>query len=216
MQSPGTGDAEEDAMRAAKPVLFALLLAVLVGCHTPTTALTNVWSASLPRTGPLQKVLVVASGVHQTSRHALEDGLAAELAKQGVTASPAYVVFGEVLPRKRDAEPALRSAGFDGVLTAAMRRHVHLPDADASGFWDYDERSSAPSPPSPGWPYYAQFDEIVDFETSLWSAPDGRLLWSALTETRNPRSGQDFVSSLSRAVVPALTAHGLVGRPTRR
>jgi hypothetical protein len=201
---------------SARGKILAACVALGIGvdtaaCRTPTSV-TNVWSATVPPSGPLTKVLVFVSGVHETSRHSLEDALATQLSARGVIARTSYGTFGERMPRRGDAEQALKNAGFDGVLVAALRRHVYMPDVHESGFWDYLESKDPWTPPSAGWPYYAQFDEILDFETTLWNSNDGKLLWSAMTETRNPESGGELVTSVAKTVVSAIEGHRLIPR----
>jgi hypothetical protein len=53
-------------------------------------------------------------------------------------------------------------------------------------------------------------DAFVKFETSVWDASEGKLVWSAVTETENPTSSHDFVKSLLKSVLPALTNAGIV------
>jgi hypothetical protein len=54
-------------------------------------------------------------------------------------------------------------------------------------------------------------DQFVKFETTLWSpSGDGKMVWSAVTQTENPSSGKDFVSSLTKSVVPALGKAGFL------
>jgi hypothetical protein len=52
---------------------------------------------------------------------------------------------------------------------------------------------------------------VVRFESSLWGLQgDTQLVWSAVTQTENPTSARDFISSLTSDVVPALTKAGLI------
>jgi hypothetical protein len=66
----------------------------------------------------------------------------------------------------------------------------------------------------PGAPVYAQTDQFVNFETTLWNTSSGKMVWSAVTQTENPTSGKDFVSSLTHKVVPSLAKAGLI--PSRQ
>ena len=67
----------------------------------------------------------------------------------------------------------------------------------------------------PGAPVYTQTDQFVKFETTLWDPNSGKMVWSAITQTENPTSGTDFVSSLTKAVVPSMANAGLLpmGQP---
>jgi hypothetical protein len=101
----------------------------------------------------------------------------------------------------------LQSAGYDGALVSTLRgvseQVLVAPDADwgggfYGGYW------------GPGAPAYAQTDQFVKFETTLWSPNSGKVVWSATTQTENPTSGHDFVSSLTKTVVPSLARAGLI------
>jgi hypothetical protein len=64
-----------------------------------------------------------------------------------------------------------------------------------------------------GWsPGYIVTDEIVDAETSLWDLRAGsdRLVWSAVTKTTNPTSGEDLTRSMSREILPGIARTGII------
>jgi hypothetical protein len=57
---------------------------------------------------------------------------------------------------------------------------------------------------------YAETDQFVNFETTLWNPSTGRMVWSAVTQTENPSSGANFVSSLTGKIVPSLAQAGFI------
>jgi hypothetical protein len=62
---------------------------------------------------------------------------------------------------------------------------------------------------------YLQTDTFVKFETTLWNPSDGgQLVWSAITQTENPRSGRDFAHSLVEKIVPTMAREGLIPTAT--
>jgi hypothetical protein len=197
-----------------RSLAFAAVV-VMAGACLPSTNVSDTWSAARPHSGPLRNVLIFAGGVDGDSRHSVEDAMALELTKRGVTASASYAFFGESLPSRDDGIGKIKSTGFDGVLSVAMRRHGNVPEFYDSGIWDYLKSTNLCRLPARESPYYTQLDETVDFETALWDLRTGRLLWSAVAQVKTPSPGEGaVVTSLSKTVVPALAKRGLIpGRP---
>ena len=115
-------------------------------------------------------------------------------------------------PAQADAKTALQNAGIDGALVASMKRIEErtVPGGYSGSFWGGYY--------GPGWgggwdPGYVIPDQLVKFETSLWSLGDqGSIVWSAATETQNPSSGKDFARVSPTASVPALAEAGFLPR----
>jgi hypothetical protein len=177
-------------------------------CSTPTT-MTNQWRDPTYAAGPMRNMLIVAGKMEPTNRRTVEDAFVTALGNHGVHATPSYVMFPGALPSREEAHSAVLKQGIDGVLVANERgvqeTTTMVPGAYNGGFWGgyYG-----------GWgdwsPGYLQTDAYVKFETSVWDANQGKLVWSAVTETENPTSGKDFLKSLLSSVVPAMTAAGIL------
>jgi hypothetical protein len=158
----------------------------------------------------MKNLLVFGGRMNQTNRRTLEDGFVAVLASHGVHATASYVLFPGDVPDKEQARTAAQQAGVDGVLVAVMRgahdKATIVPGAYPDGFWGGYY--------GPAWAAdtgQIVVDTFVKFETSLWdSRGDGKMVWSAVTQTENPSSGPDFVKSLTRDVIPAMTKAGLL------
>jgi len=198
-------------VRSRSSVATAVLTLLLAGCSTTPTEMTTVWKDPSYAAGPMKNIVVFGGRMNATNRRTLEDGFAAALSAHGVQATPSYTLFPGDLPAKQDAQTALQKAGVDGVLVADMRgektQSTYVPGPYAGPFWGgyYG-----------GWggafdPGYVTTDKFVKFETSLWSPSGaGKMVWSAVTETENPSSGKDFVSSLTKSVIPSLTNAGFL------
>jgi len=153
---------------------------------------------------------VFAGRVTEQDRRTLEDGFVAALSACGVRATTSDMLFKqtEVPPDANAIRAALRSRGYDGALVLTMKGVTDgalvAPDIDwaAGGFYEAYW--------GPGALAYTESDPFVKFETTLWSASTGKMVWSAVTQTRNPTSKADFVSSLAKAVVPSLATAGLI------
>lgn len=182
----------------------------VAGCG-PKTSITQVWSAEVtPSTPPMKKILVMAMRMDEANRRSLEDVFVAELARHGVQGVQAYKLFPQGLPDRAKAEAAVHSIEADGILAANFKgtqeRLTYSPGSYAGGFWGGYY----------GWGYgysgaYVYTDYIVNLETTLWDARAGdTVVWSALTNTTNPSSGNDFVNSVTEKVIPAIAARGLI------
>ena len=182
------------------------------GCSSATpTEMTNVWKDPGYTAGPMKNFFIFGGRLNATNRRTLEDGFVAALTARGVRATPSYTLFPGDYPSKEEARSAVQGGGYDGLLVASMRganEQEYVPGVYTGGFWDGYY--------GPGWggawdPGYVVTEEVVKFQTSLWDARgQGKLVWSAITETENPTSGKDFVSSLTGSVVPALAKAGFL------
>ncbi len=181
-------------------------------CSTPTTE-TNVWKSPTYAAGPMKTIAVFAGRVDPTQRHTLEDAFVSALSAYGVRATQSYTLFGDqVPPDQATIRAALRNGGYDGALVSTLRgvseRVLVAPDADwGNGFYGAYW--------GPGAPVYAQTDQFVKFETTLWDPNSGKMVWSAMTQTENPTSGKDFATSLTKEVAPSMAKAGLLpmGQP---
>jgi hypothetical protein len=191
----------------------AALALGLGACSTPTTEI-SVWQNPSYRSGPMKNIAVFGGRMTESDRRTLEDGYVRTLATYGVHAAPAYSLFpqGEVPHDQAAVRSTLQSGGYDGALVSTLKG-VHeqvfvAPGASwdggfYNGFW-------GPGPTEVGT------DQFVKFETSLWSVGSGSLVWSTTTQTENPTSNRNFVSSLTGTVVPSLSQAGLIppsGKP---
>jgi hypothetical protein len=188
--------------------------AFFVGLGAPAcatkTSVTQVWQAPTqgPVRAPMRAVLVFGVRSEESTRRILEDEVVAALARNGVRSAPSYAVFvGDATPPIDQARKMVDEQHFEGVLVLKLQdikeEQHYVPPAGHfwNGYYGYGW----------GWggytsPGYMATDEIVTFETTLWDLRgDDRLVWTAQTQTTNPRSGHDFARSLSKAVIPALT-----------
>jgi hypothetical protein len=185
----------------------AALAVVSVACSTPTTE-TNVWKSPTYAAGPMRNIAVLGAKVNESERRTLEDGFVSALEAHGVHATASYTIFpGQTPTDQAMIRATLQKDGYDGALVARLQG-VHEqtmvePGADwGNGFYGAYWGAGAPA--------YVETDQFVKFETSLWSPSSGKMVWSAITQTENPTSGHDFVSSLTKSVVPSLAKEGLI------
>ncbi len=188
------------------------------GCSTSSpTTISDVWRDPSYAAGPMRNLVVFGGRLAATNRRTLEDVFVSALSTHGVRATASYTVFPGELPGRDQARAVMQQAGVDGVIVASMRgvneRQTYVPGAYEGGFWGGFY--------GPGWggfwdPGYVETDEFVKFETSLWDPRgNGKLVWSAVTQTENPSSGKDFASSLTKTVVPAMARAGFLPPATK-
>ena len=190
-------------------VMVSALGLVSSGCSTPTT-MTSEWRDASYTAGPLKNLLIFGGGMSEANRRTLEDGFVTSLAARGVHATASYLLFPGALPSNDEAHAAAKRQGIDGVLVASERgikeRTTIVPGSYGAGFWGGYYAGWAG-----GWtPGYATTDQFVKFETSVWDANEGKLIWSTTTQTENPTSSADFVNSLTKELLPAMTQSGIL------
>ncbi len=195
-------------LRAAGLTLFSVLW---FACSTSTpTTMSDVWRDPSYVAGPMRNVVVFGGRLDATNRRTLEDAFVSALSARGVHATASYNLFPAELPSRNQAQAVMHEAGVDGVLVASMRgvkeKQTYVPGGYDVGFWSGFY--------GPGWgaawdPGYVVTDEFVKFETSLWDpSGNGKMVWSAITQTENPSSGKDFASSLTKRTVAAMARAG--------
>jgi hypothetical protein len=177
------------------------LVVGLAACSTSTT-LTEVWRDPNFSAAPMRKIAVFGATNNEAQRRALEDSFASALSRHTVQALPSYNVYQDRQIDRSAAQRWLEKEGYDGALVVRLtgiQTHVTLePGADFVGYY--------------GWTsgYYVDTDQYVKVETTLWNARNGKLVWSASSETENPTSSSDAISSLTAKIITSLTSERLI------
>jgi hypothetical protein len=193
-------------------LLAAAFAGVLVAsCAGPATTIDTVWTSGAARAeAPLRRVVTVFISDNITLRHRGEDELARDLMKTGVEATPGYMVLSEGAKDMRDLEPMkarLRDMGYDGIVTMRIVDREETIDAMQSsfdGYWGY----WGPYYWDPGYVYS---ETIYRIEASAYSLRSGRLLWSALTKTRDPDTAHELLEDTTEIIAGQLVQRGLAG-----
>jgi hypothetical protein len=187
---------------------LVLALALATGCATKTST-TQLWQAEYSAV-PVRRVVVFGLGMAEAQRRSVEDHLAGALADHGVAATPSYQLFPGMVGRE-----VVTSQGYDGAVVASVRATRDRPRY-VPGYWissGFGGGYYAGYGWGAGWsPGYVVTDELVDVETSLWDLRSDKdhLVWSALTETVNPKSGEDLEKSLTKEVLKKMTGAGVI------
>jgi hypothetical protein len=145
----------------------------------------------------------------ETTRQMVEDAMAAR-AKKG-NALPSYNILHEAeLRDKEQAKRKILQMGFDG---AVIMRPLGVEDRvnyvqgsypPYSSFWGYYGWSG------PILPDYVYTDKILRVETTIFSIKDDKLLWTTVSETKNPESARDVVLEVAKAIGKEARKRGLV------
>jgi hypothetical protein len=190
--------------------VFAMAVAVVGGCG-PGTTVQNVWMDPTYSAGPIKKAIVFGIVRQDGARRTLEDSFATALIQQGIQATPSYQLFPGDAVNKEEARAKVLAEGYDAVIVAKLGDKKQTTTyTGGGGYWGgyYG-----------GWGGYdtgtVMTTEYVTFENTVWDPTgEGKLIWSATTETLNPNSGPKFASSLIDAVVPRLTRDGILPSTT--
>jgi hypothetical protein len=196
-------------------VCVIALAGIAAGACAPSTTIDQAWMAPTARQQPpLQRVVTMFISENMTLCHSGEDELARELAKRGVRATPAYMIFSDGAQNVRDVEPLkarLRQLGYDGVVTMRVvdrEQQIGSVAGTFDGYWGYW---------GPGywggayWPGYVYSETIYRVEAAAYSLRTGQLVWSAITRTTDPSSAHQLVDDTTEIVAGQLTRNGLAG-----
>jgi len=197
---------------------FLTILTFAVSC-APSTQITGSWKNEDAGIASIDKILVTALTGRVAARQAVEDDLAAALERQGYTTIKSMSVLpptftDDATPNREELLSRIRDTGADAILTVALideeteSRYVPgtygyapYPRFGYYGtFWGY-YNMWYPILFDPG--YYEE-DKVYFIETNLYDARSEQLLWSAQSESTNPRSLPAFAEDFSQVVVAQL------------
>lgn len=144
-----------------------------------------------------------------------EEALHRELNMRGVTATPTYrFVPREEIRNPERARTWFEKSGVEGVVAIRPLRLERSREARAivwtgyyQEFWGYYGY---------GWnnvtPIAAKDTTTVVVETLVYDLPRNRLVWAAMSETKDPKNLQSFVSELVAAVVQEMRKMKFIGQ----
>jgi hypothetical protein len=186
--------------------LCGALLLGSAGCNN-TTRLQTTWKD--PAAGPIVFKRVAVVVLHSTpgERRAQEDTLAAQIKKATAVPSHTFVPDDELSNHAAVRQRIIQS-GCDGAvvlrLVDSRKETGYVPGS--TRYWN-EGWSYLPYNPSPG--YYVT-DTIIRAEVSLYTVPEGKLMWVGSSTTANPGSARDFAMQVAEAAASELRAQGLL------
>jgi hypothetical protein len=196
------------------PTLLGLLLGLVLVQGCATTTLVETWQAPglEPADLEFEDVVAIAVMPDETRQRLVEDALAAAATHTKVT--PAYTILE---PEDRDDPARLRAAlernGIDGAVTVTLvdteKQQTYVPGTTRvypGGYYGY-YRAVGAVVYEPG---YTHTDTIVVVETSLYNVSEGKLLWSGISRTMNPKNVDSLIEGIVEAARDELHSEGLL------
>jgi len=171
--------------------------------------------------GSFKNILVLAINGRAIARADFEDRMAQEMTRPGVQVTQSYTL----MPRP-DATPInlsdlrgyVQDNGFDAVVASRI--------TDVSQHWKEVDPGDFPFDAAYGtfYGYYAAVAPVVydpsymvketdvQVETNWYATvgPDGQLVWSGTTDTKNPHKEPKAVDSIVKALMQAIDEQGLL------
>jgi hypothetical protein len=164
-----------------------------------------------------QKVVAIVMLPDEKTRVGIEDELAYALRSRGVDGVAGHtLVPPDALKDKDQVRARLEEAGVAGaVVLRSVNKTARLSETSGSywvtnyysftGFYGW------------GWggiydPGYVKMDNMFYVETLVFDVRANKLLWAALSETKNPKRADEFMSDLVSSAAKQLQKEGLVSK----
>ncbi len=198
----------------------------LIACAPAATDITGSWKSDNAGDQKVNSILVTAMTSKTNARQTVENDLSAALQRKGVRTLKSLDVlpptFTNKEPDREELMEKINGTDVDAILTVALLDketetryepgsygYQPIPRFGYYGrFWGYYS-AWYPTLYSPG--YYKE-DKIYFIETNLYDADTEELLWSAQSETLNPRGLEEFSSEFATDVINKLEADGIIQR----
>jgi hypothetical protein len=197
-------------------ILAALVSLSIISCRS--TTLTATWADQSYQQRPIHSVLVIGISQDQAARRQFEDTFVAQLEKQNVEAVAGYTQISS--PEKLDQQAidkAVQSAGTSTVLI------THVVGVEERTQYNPPARTYYPAPYHRGmYGYYSRaYDEVYtpgyytsyevyELETNLYDGSTGKLIWSARSETVDPKNASKVIDSLVKLLIKDLRKNNLI------
>lgn len=207
-----------------------MLFLYIVACKTPTaTTISQSFRNPGFEETVFQKLFVIGVGKDQDQRMAFENAFAEAIVNEGGDARPSWTMLPEsTLLSEARIHSAIGSGSFDGVLI------TRLLSVDTSTTYTPPRRYNRPRTTfyqaGPAWgmgfggfygfygttftqvhkPGYFETSKTFRLETNLYSVATNDLVWTAQSETIDPKSLPDLLGSMTAAVAKRLESEGLI------
>ena len=201
------------ASRALVLVLASSLVTVMAACAETTTSIEQSWSA--PGRASFERVVALyddsGTSGSTTVRRTAEDKLVLQLRAQGVQAFSAHATLSD--PEIKDLETTkarLRDSGYDGLIVmrpiSTEQRVEYYPGYNGywgGGYWGDPWYGGY-------WGGYYDTTTIVRVETTAYSLPNNKLVWSTLSATVDADNTRVLIDQVTRVAANELTKRGVV------
>lgn len=212
-------------MAYARTALLILLAPLLAACAA--TTLRSSWIDGTDRAGPPRKLAVFVAVDDEGVRRMAENRVVQTL-PPAVGAAPAHRLAIAPGDDEADLRRKLAPEAFDAALVARLvsvdtsetyvppQTHF-MPDPLFVGLRPYHRSFYAFYPVAYAYttPGYTATSKRIVIETVLYRLPEGRPVWSAVTETVDPDSSAQIVDELIAMLGKELLSHGLLPAEAR-
>jgi hypothetical protein len=197
-----------------RTLLPALALLTLAACTS--TSLLEQWRDPGYAGPPVERLMVVSVERSDGRRRMFEDAMAGTLTRHGVRAEPSYRMLPDSIPEREALSAMARSSGYDGVLmlhSLGTSQSTHYSPGSIQYYpairptldGKYREYWQAVFQPGA-----SQVEQQLDYQTDLFSAGSGALIWSAASRSIDLTSAQSITMDIANRVVPELRRTGLL------
>jgi hypothetical protein len=177
---------------------------MLVASAVLVAEVVNSWKDPSAAEGvKFQKIVTICQCREPSRRRTVEDQLAKRI---GPKATPSYtLITDQEVQQVESAKAKVEEGGFDGAVVMQLanvdKQLTYVPGTSYTvaspytsmwGGWGY------------GWsmaydPGYVQEDQVVNFNTYVYSVADQKLLWASQSQTTNPSSIPAMVDEIISA-----------------
>jgi len=192
-------------------VLFSLLF---IADYAFSTKLKSTWKnpSATPESFQFKNVLVVVAIKQPLTRKVAEDEAVRQVQAGGrAQAVASYTLLtNDDLDNKEAAKAKVADKGFDGAI---LIRYVESADERK---YDPDAYNEWNSYNNFWWTFGGTYNALnpsdtkVYIETMLYSLKDEKLIWSGITETRNPKNPAVVVEEIAKETTKYLQKEGLI------
>ena len=198
--------------------LLLLLVTPLLLAACQSTSINSAWFDPNFKGPPMKKVDVIAMGTNLSSRRVFEDIFAQQLRAVGVDGVAGWTVIpDEARAAQQPFNEAVIRSGAQGLLVVRLlgvdtRTQVSTTMTPGPAMmWG--------GPWGPGWntfgPAMVPMTEVTQYdlamvETTMFDTATGRVVWSANTQTLNPRTVETEAPGFSQLIIAQLTARGVI------
>ena len=210
----GSHSVRKQSLRSS--ILACIIATELAGCAS--SGLVNVWMDPQYAAAPMTNMLVVAMKPDIARRRLWEDAFADALRRRGVTATPSYQLFPDVLPDTNGIVAAVHENSYDGCLvTVKLPSEIttqEVPgyttdslvvryDPWSHWYYNYYEQVCRPG--------YTETQTIVRHKIEVWNTlGKGALAWTATSEVLDPTSRNTVNDRVIEGVIDDLVKYQVI------
>jgi len=201
-------------------VIIGMASLLLLSSCASSTRLTATWyDDSFEQQKILDDVLVIAVVKEETIRRLYEDSFVEKLASKDTRAIASYsLTQPEIQPEEEAIKAAIKEAGAHSVLitrhlTTDTKQHYRPPERYTVFADPYYGRMSGYYPMAHREVYSPGYNVTVTtvyLETNLYDVKTGKLVWSARSESVDPKMTKKFLDELVAVFTSDLKSKSLL------